>query len=415
MRLPGEPHVPPVRATDSRPERAAVGRERWSRPATFWIGTVALMATFATSSTPLPLHATYRTTARLTDADLSLTVVAYFVGTLAALLLLSRLSNHLGRRPVSALALVCVTAGAIVLLHVPDVAALALGRFLMGLGCGLAASALVAYVVDAAPKSPAWVGPVVASQASVLGLTLGAIGTGAIVEYGPEPLTTAYLVAAAIAILCLVLLLFSHETQLRRPGILASLLPSVRMPRHTLHLTPVAACVLSATWVVGAFYLAFGPSVTADSLDSANAVTAALVYASYMGPSVIGAPLAGRLSPAAGQRLGMVLLGGGLIAAYAALRAEDVVVFIVCSAVAGTGQGMANSATIRGLLHNTSITDRAPVLAAIYTVCYLSAMAAALVSAPLSVVYSLDWIAGAFCIFSVVAAAATLVAARNPK
>jgi MFS family permease len=72
----------------------------------------SLVAVFAASASPIPLYEIYRRGDALTHADLALTAVAYFVAVMAAMLVLGRLSNHIGRRPV-ALAALGVTAWAV--------------------------------------------------------------------------------------------------------------------------------------------------------------------------------------------------------------------------------------------------------------------------------------------------------------
>ena len=52
----------------------------------FVAASASLVATFAASASPIPLYNTYRAAAGITNADLSLTVVGYFVGTIGALL-----------------------------------------------------------------------------------------------------------------------------------------------------------------------------------------------------------------------------------------------------------------------------------------------------------------------------------------
>jgi MFS family permease len=72
---------------------------------------------------------------------------------MAALLTFGRLSNHLGRRPVSIAALLITAAGTLVLTSVHTAWPLLGGRAMQGIGCGLASSALAAYIVDSAPTS----------------------------------------------------------------------------------------------------------------------------------------------------------------------------------------------------------------------------------------------------------------------
>src|SRR3954467_2356211 len=152
-----------------------------SRTLGFVGASTSLVAVFAASGSPLPLYESYRRADGLSAADLSLTAVAYFAGAVLALLVLGRLSNHLGRRPVPLAALVLAGAGCLVLIEVHGTGTLVTGRVLQGLACGLASSAVAAYVVDTAPAaSPRWLAATVTAGAPMIGLTLGALGSGAL-------------------------------------------------------------------------------------------------------------------------------------------------------------------------------------------------------------------------------------------
>ena len=109
---------------------------------TFVVASASLVAVFAASAAPVPVFNVYRAENGLTTADLSLSVVAYFAGTIIALLCLGRLAHHLGRRPVGLATLLTMIAGSLVLLDVTGLGALVAGRFLMGVGAGLASRAL---------------------------------------------------------------------------------------------------------------------------------------------------------------------------------------------------------------------------------------------------------------------------------
>jgi MFS family permease len=94
--------------------RSAAGTDRPAagRRQAFASAVVSLTAAFAASASPIPLFNTYRAEQGFTNADISLAVVAYFVGTITALLVLGRLSGHLGRRPTSLAASRCWRLGA---------------------------------------------------------------------------------------------------------------------------------------------------------------------------------------------------------------------------------------------------------------------------------------------------------------
>ena len=64
----------------------------------FLSAVVSLVISFAAAAAPIPLYNIYRGEDGFTNAGISMAVVGYAVGTIGALLVLGRLSNHLGRR-----------------------------------------------------------------------------------------------------------------------------------------------------------------------------------------------------------------------------------------------------------------------------------------------------------------------------
>jgi MFS family permease len=381
----------------------------------FIAGAGSLVAVFAASASPIPLNELYRGDDGLSHADLAYTAVAYFLAVMAALLVFGRLSNHLGRRPVALAALVVTAAGCLVLTQVHGVAPLMIGRVLQGVGCGLASSALAAFVVDSSPASPAWLGSAVASGAPMVGLTLGALGSGALAEYGPAPRTLIYLLCIGALAVCAALIAASRETVARAPGVRAALRPQVRVPARARRLLPAASATFVATWALGGFYQAFGPSVAADQLGTSNTLIAALVFASLMAPSAIGAPLAGRTGPAAAQRLGILAFAAAVAVILVALHAGVVALFLVASAVAGTAQGTTFAASMRALLTGAAAGERAGILAAIYLISYGGAAIPSLIAGQLSRTLSLFDIALGYGALAMLACVVTLLTARDPE
>jgi MFS family permease len=284
----------------------------------------------------------------------------------------------------------------------------------MGFGAGLASSNVTAYVVDAAPARPAWLASVASSQTVTLGLAIGAIASGALVQYGPWPRHLTYLVAMGSLFLSAVLIAVSPETVVRSPGAWRSLRPSVRVPARIRGLLPVAAAVFLSTWATGAFYQAFVPGLVEDQLHSRSSLVLGLVFAAFMAPSVLGAPVGGRFTPAAGQRIGMTVFLAGWIGITTAIAAGSLAVFIAATVVAGAAQGIAVSAAIRGLLQGSTVTDRAPIFSVIYLICYSAAAFPSLLSGQLSSTFSLPQIALGYAGLALVTTLFTVVAARNP-
>jgi MFS family permease len=375
---------------------------------------LALVATFAAAAAPIPLYNIYRAEEGFTNFGISMAIVTYSVGTMAALLILGRLSNHLGRRSTAIASLGLLLAGCLLLLNVHDIGTLLTARLLVGLGTGVASSSLTSYIVDAAPAKPEWLASVASSQGPMLGLTFGAIASGGLVQFGPWPRELIYLVCCGFVLLSAVLIMTSSETATPTPGAWRSLIPRVSVPARVVRLLPVAAAVFLATWATGAFYQAFVPALVEDQLHTSSPLILGLVFAAYMAPSVLGAPIGGQFTPAGAQRIGMVTFLAGMIGIIAAITAGALMMFITATVFAGAGQGIAISAATRGLLHGSTLADRAPIFSAIYLICYSGATFPSLISGELSHIFSLPQIALGYGGFALVATVFTLVGAQNP-
>jgi MFS family permease len=380
----------------------------------FIAATLSMLMAFAASATPIPLYDVYRRAEGLTYSDLALTAVVYFIGAITALLFFGRISDHLGRKPVTILAFALSAAASVILLDVDSAMPLIVARLLLGLSCGLASSAIAAYVVDSAPPSLSWLSAVIVGNSPMVGLTLGALASGTLVEYAPHPRTLCYLVVlVGVAAVC-ALVLWGEETVVRKPGLIASFRPRFYLPHADSRLYPVAACLFVATWALGGFFQAYGPSVAADQLGSRSTVTAALVFSSFLLPSAIGGPLTARLSPARAQRVGIVIFTLAVGGVIFSVKTSAITLFLVMSAIAGAAQGVALTGSIRSLLNGIESCDRAGILSLIYATSYTGAAVTSLIAGRLSKFMDLFQLVSCYGGLAAVACILTLIFAHDP-
>jgi MFS family permease len=376
---------------------------------------LSLVLVFATVGSTIPLFNLYRAEDGFTNGDISLTVVAYSAVTLTTLLVFGGLSHHVGRRPVAVASLLLLTASCLVMLNVHHIATLISGRVLMGIAAGLASSSLTAYIVDSAPASPPWLASVASSQTVMLGLALGAVASGALVEFAPLPRDLIFLVLITLLVAAVALIAASPETAPRMPGAWRSLRPHVAVPHHVRRLLLVAAAVLLSTWSIGTFYQVFVPALVEDELGTMNALVIGLVFAAYMASSAIASPLSGRLGPATAQRIGMAAFLVGVAGLIMAVTLGMLGAFVAATVVAGAGQGVAISATTRGLLHGSTVEHRAPLFSVIYLLSYGGATVPVLIAGDLTGTFSLPQIALGYGAFALITTLITVVAARGPQ
>jgi MFS family permease len=388
--------------------------KRLVRCSAFVPAVISLVVVFATVGSTIPLFNIYRAEDGFTSRDIAMTVVAYSAATLVTLLVFGRLSHHVGRRPVAIASLLLLAAGALVLLEVHQIGILVTGRVLMGIGAGLASSSLTSYIVDAAPAEPAWLASVASTQTVMLGLALGAIASGALVEFAPWPRDLVFLVEIVLLLASAALISVSRETAPRTAGAVRSLRPQVAAPSHVRRLLPVAAAVLVATWAIGSFYQAFVPALVEGDLHNQSSLIVGLVFGGYMASSALGSPLSGRFDTASAQRLGMAGFMLGMTGLVAAITINDLPLFLAATVLAGAGQGIAISSTTRGLLHGSTLTQRAPLFSVIYLLSYGGATVPVVIAGDLASTFSLPQIALGYGGLGLVATLITVVAARDP-
>jgi MFS family permease len=398
------------------PAEQTAARRRWvlPRPAAFLVASAALIAVFLSSGTPIPLYNTFRVEDGITDANLALTTVLYLVATALSLLVFGRLSNHLGRRPVIITAVACSIAGCIVLMQVHTLPLLVGGRVLQGLACGIASSAAGAMVIDLAPTTRLlWLPAVVTSSAPPFAIPVGALASGALIEYGAAPRTLGLTLMAVVLASCGALMFVCPETVRRVPGTLRSLLPRVYIPAGKGRLMLAAGGTLVATWSFTGFYQAFAPGLAADYLGTSDALMIAVVFASIIVLAPLGGTVTGRLSPLRAQRFGLIVFVTGTIVIITALHAAAIVPFLIASAFAGIAQGAANSGGMRGMLADVEPTDRAGTLATLYLISYSGGALPGLVAGQLSNTVSLPDLGAGYAGLVLVAAAVALLAGRR--
>lgn len=379
----------------------------------FVAASTALVAVFLASGTPVPLYSLYRAENGISDGALALTTVCYLGATALSLLVLGRLSNHVGRRPVAGAALLLAAAGCLVLMQVDRLEVLLLGRMLQGIACGIASSALGSFVIDTAPPGRIGIAAVVTSNAPPFAITLGALLSGVLVQVAPAPRTLTYAVVCVALAACLVLVLLCREPVRRSPGAFAALVPRVTVPAGTGPVLVTAGAALVATWSLAGFYQAFSPAITADHLGTSSTVVIAVVFSSIVILSPVGGALTRRWSSGAAFTTGLVVFAAASAAAVAALHAGSIVPFLIASAVAGAATGAVNSAGMRAVLARTGGGDHAGVLATVFLISYLGAAGPGLVAGRLSAVAGGDRIASGYLVLALVASAVAVVTARR--
>jgi MFS family permease len=346
-------------------------RSRLPHPVAFW--TVAATLTFLlfASSAPSPLYVVYQAKWHFSAITLTSVFAIYVLALLVSLVFAGSLSDRVGRRPVLVLSLLVEAAAMLVFALAGSVAALYAARIVQGLATGVATGALSAALIDLQPPARSHRGALLSAVAPPIGLAAGALGSGLLVQYGPDPLRLVYWLLLAVFALAAVVVVAMPETVPSRGGWSSVLRPRVSVPVAARRAFAAAAPCMVATWALGGLYLSLGPSLALSLLHTSSHVTGALVIVALTATSAVSAVLVRGHVPERTMVGGAIVLTLGVAITLAGLNAGATALFFAGSVVAGAGFGPAFSGAFTTVTAFAPPTDRAGLIAAIYVVSYL--------------------------------------------
>ena len=355
-----------------RPVTGAPRRGVLPRAAGFWLVAGVLFLLLFASGAASPLYGVYQAQWRFSAITLTAVFGVYAVGLLVALLVFGSVSDYLGRRRVISVAMAAGAGACGLFLAAHGVGLLFAARALSGVSAGTATSAGGAALIDLQPEGSGR-GPVVTGAATLLGLAAGALGTSALVQYGPAPTHLVWWLLLGASAVAAVAVLAIPETAARRPGVLAALRPRVAVPRRARTTFAVALpCLIAAPALLG-FYLALGPSLAAQVLRSPDLLWGGLVILLVAGSGAAASVALRGVGGAAAMLAGCLVLLAGVVMTLAAIQTASAAAFLAGAAVAGAGFGTGFFlGAYRILTPLAGSGQRASLIAAIWIVYYLA-------------------------------------------
>ena len=166
-----------------------------SRPVSFVVAGTAGAATLTAASAPSPLYPVYQRLWGLSAFTLTVVFAVYVAALLVSLLTVGSLSDRVGRRPVASAALVLLALGMVLFALAGGPGDLMVARVVQGIAVGASAGTVTAMIMDSAPDPRT--GSVVSSAVPAVGIAVGALLAGTLVEFAPLPRQLVFWVLAA--------------------------------------------------------------------------------------------------------------------------------------------------------------------------------------------------------------------------
>jgi len=342
------------------------------RPIAFWmVAAVQVFLLFA-SSAPSPLYVVYQAKFHFSATTLTGVFAVYVLALMAALVFAGSLSDHLGRRPVVIGALLVEIAAMVAFAGADGVAGLYVARVVQGLATGVATSAISAALIDLQHPEKPRQGTLINSVAPTFGLAAGALGTGLLVQYAPDPTHLIFLLLLGIFAVGVIGILMMAEPVDAQGGALRSLRPQVGVPRELRGDFFVVMPCLVAVWALGGLYLSLGPSVAVGILHVHSHLVGGLVIFTLTGVAALTSVVLRAWPPRRAMFAGQIGLILGIALTLIALAAPSTVLFFIGTAIAGVGFGVSFLGAYGKLVPLAAPNQRGAVISSLYIVGYLA-------------------------------------------
>ncbi|MEU6655965.1 MFS transporter [Streptomyces sp. NPDC046900] len=329
-------------------------------------------ALYVAAGAPTPLLVVFEQQWHFPASVLTIAFAAYALGLLAALLVTGSLSDHIGRRPVLIGSLLVELGAMLMFVFAPNIGWVIAARTVQGIATGAATSAFSASVVEHAPDRHKRLGTVITGIAPAAGLGLGALLTGAAVQFSNHATVIAFSALAVIMAIGTTFVALSTETVSPRPGAARTLIPRVSVPRAARREFMASVPVHMAAWMLAGLFMGLVPTIIRDLLGlHSGLLSGATAFVEPAAAAVAGLFLS-RLTSRHTIFVGGagVLLGTAVI--EAGVAAETLPLLWLGGIIGGVGFGASFSGAVRTIAPLARPHERAGLFAAVYLVAYLS-------------------------------------------
>jgi predicted MFS family arabinose efflux permease len=322
----------------------------------------------ASASAPMPLYPHYQSQWGFSSLVITVIFGVYALAVLAALLVLGRLSDHVGRRPVLLAAIAIQASTMWLFAHADGLAALLAARVIQGLATGAAIAAVGAGLLDLDKGR----GALANAITTPIGTALGGVVAGLFVRLLPAPAELIYLVLGAVMLLQGLALLWMPETTHVRAGALASLRPQFGFSAGIRAPLLRAAPVIVATWAVVGFLASLSPAIVKQLQGTNSALLSGLAMFVTAGSGGVAILVLQKCAPRDAMRIGAQALVAGVLVIVAGLALHSTALFFTGLSITGVGFGTGFQGAVRSVVSQAQVNERAGVLSVIFVIAYLS-------------------------------------------
>jgi MFS family permease len=319
---------------------------------------------------PVPLYVLYEKQMGFGPLGVTVVFAAYVAGTLFALVALGDLSDHIGRRKVLGIAVVCAAASTGLFLAASDIGWLIAARVLSGAAAGFATGTATAALAELQPRGDHRAAAVVASGSNMTGLGLGPLVAGLFAEYVAMPTHSVFWAYLGVCALALAALLLIPET-VRNPDGIISLRPRLGVPPEMRTTMLGAGLGVFAAFTVLGLFSSLVPTFVHGILGVHNLALVGGASFLIFVIAAISQAVSARLPSRRSVSIGLPVLLVGLATLESALFAKALWLFLVSTIAGGVAVGFIFRGGLSELNRLAEPSHRAAVVSTFFVAAYI--------------------------------------------
>jgi predicted MFS family arabinose efflux permease len=332
---------------------------------------LVFMINMAGTTLPTAIYHDYQMTFGFSPSVITVIFSCYAAGVLGALLIMGNWSDQLGRKRMLTAGLAASALSALTFLFADGLVMLLLGRFLSGISAGIFTGTATVAVIEASPAESRMKATLAATSSNMLGLGLGPVLSGALVEFFPWPMRLAYAVHIVLIVLALMLLSSVPETaRIAEKPVLR--MQRIALPREVRAAFVPAALSGFAGFVVVGFFTATSPQLMRTVLGFGSSLLIGLAVFLIFLCSAIGQAVERFIARGMRQYAGCASLVAGLVCLAVCAWRHASAAFVIGTMLCGFGQGISFRAAQGELAQRSPAARKAEVTSAFFVVLYVA-------------------------------------------
>lgn len=347
------------------PEQRERARIRWYPVA---LVAIAFFVVMLGNTLPTPLYPHYQQ--RYGWSVLTITVIfgVYAIAVVGGLMLIGRLSDYIGRRPVLIPGVLLSAGSAVLFLAASGLWWVLAGRVLSGFSAAVFTGTATAALVDLMPDRRS-AATVIAVAANLGGLGAGQLLSGVVADHVTRPLEIPYAIDLGLCMPALLAVLMVPRQQAQRTGRWRPQrfsVPAVVRPAFV-----PAAIAGSCGFAVFGLYGAVVPGLLAHQFHVTAATVVGVIVFVLMIAALAGQLLTRRMSAALALRLGCLTLivGSGLLAL--SVGTGTLVPLVIAAPLIGLAEGLVIGAGLADINRLAPAEQRGEVASNYFVVLYI--------------------------------------------